>query len=51
MSINMCKLRHKVCNDQIYPLKYKFQAFQKFFQIKILLSILGFQKHIAEIRL
>ena len=23
----MCKVRHKVCNGQIYPLKIKFQAF------------------------
>ena len=52
MSINMCELRHKVCNGQIYPLEVQISSISEhFFQIKMLLLILGFQKHIALIRL
>ena len=49
---NMYRLRHKVSNGQIYPLEVRISSISKrFFQTKIKLSILGFQKHIAFIRL
>ena len=51
MSRNMCKLRLKVRNGQTYTLEVQILSISKpFFQIQILLFILGFQKLIASIR-
>ena len=48
----MCKLRHKVCNGQNIPRENEISSFSNFdFQIKIIIFTLGFQKHIASIRL
>ena len=52
MPKNMRKLRHKVRNGHFYPMKVQISSISKvFFQIKILIFILDFQKHIASIRL
>ena len=52
MSRNMCKLRLKVRIGHFYPhWSPNFKHFQLGFSNKILLYILGFQKHIASIRL
>ena len=48
----MCKLRHKVRNGQNIPRENQISSFFNFvFQIKISIFTLGFQKHIASIRL
>ena len=48
----MCKLRHKVRNGQNIPRENQISSFSNFvFQIQILIFTLGFQNHIASIRL
>ena len=48
----MCKLLHKVRNGQNIPTENQTSSFSNLvFQIKIFSFTLGFQKHIASIRL
>ena len=48
----MCKLRHKVRNSQNIPPSNQISSISNLvFQIKIYIFILGFQKHMASIRL
>ena len=53
MSRNKCKLRHKLGKSHFYPMKVQISNISKLFflLIKVLVSILGFQKRLASIRL